>query len=76
VVHPDLAAPATLASAADKDAPLSRIKVALGQRQCLIDPQSGTPKQHDQGRVRNPDNRLPAQRITATISSPVGGSAG
>jgi len=46
-VHADLPAPTTLASA-DDDAPADGIKVALSERQSLVDPQSCAPEQDDE----------------------------
>jgi hypothetical protein len=74
-VHPDLAAAATLA-AADEDRSAPVVKVVLGQRQRFLDAQAGAPK-NDDHRSQPPAWRSSdAWRMTATISSIVGGSAG
>ena len=64
-VHPDVSALASI-STPDQYSAAGAIEVALLERECLADPQSGTPQQHNQRTVR----------ITAMISSTVGGSAG
>ncbi len=74
-VHADLAAAAALA-VADQDRAAARVEVALGERERLLDPQPGAPQTTITARSRAPWRSSPAWRITATISSTVGGSAG
>jgi hypothetical protein len=52
------------------------VKIGLGQRQRLVDPQPGAPQYDEQGVEAIAVASVPAWRITATISSTVGGSAG
>src|SRR5512144_332034 len=47
VVHPDLAATAALAAPHEQRA-ATRVKVGLGERECLVDPQAGAPEHDDQ----------------------------
>src|SRR5215211_2751228 len=75
VVHPDLAAAAALA-AAHQERAAARVEVALEQIERLLDPETGAPENHDQPRIRSPATPSPATRMTATISSTRGGSAG
>ena len=74
-VHADLAAAAALA-VPDQDRSETRVEVVLGQSQRFIDAQPRPPEQHDQARMRAPWLLSPAARMTATISSTVGGSGG
>jgi hypothetical protein len=74
-VHADLAAAPALA-APDQERAAALIEIALGQSERLLDPQPGSPQDHDQGAWRRPWARSPAARMTAMISSTLGGSAG
>jgi hypothetical protein len=74
-VHADLATLAALATA-HEDRAAHAIKVALGKRERFADPQAGAPQHDDQAAHPRPSGRSPAQRMTATISSTTGGSAG
>jgi hypothetical protein len=76
LVHPDLA-PAPALAAADKYRSAPRVEVVLGQRERLLDAHPGAP-QHDDHRAQPPPawRSSPVGRMTATISSTVGGSAG
>ena len=67
-VHADFAAPAALA-APDEQRAAAMVEVGLAERERLVDAQAGAPQHHDQA-------AQPAARMTATISSMVGGSAG
>ena len=75
LVHADFAAAVALA-AADEDCAAARVEVSLGERECLVDPQVGAPEYDDSARNRRPWTLSPAARMTAMISSTVGGSAG
>ena len=75
-VHPDLAAPAALAVAHEQRA-APRIEVVFAERERLLDAQASAPEHDDQrAQARRPWRSSAASRITATISSTVGGSAG
>ena len=52
------------------------IEIGLGQRQRLVDPQPSAPEHDDQTVEAVAVSGETAWRITATISSTVGGSAG
>jgi len=52
------------------------VKVVLGQRQRFLDPQAGAPRTTIIARSLQPWRSSDAWRMTATISSIVGGSAG
>jgi len=73
-VHADFAAAAALASS-NEDAPPDWVEVALGAGASLIRSPARQSRMM-RARVRSPAVRSPARRITATISSTVGGSAG
>jgi hypothetical protein len=75
VIHPDLAAPAALA-AADEDGASGSVEVALGEVKRLADSQTGTPQDHHQRPQASAVRPITAARMTATISSILGGSAG
>lgn len=62
--------------AADEDRAVHDVEVGLLKRQGFADSESRAPKQHDQRAQPWPSGRSPTARITATISSTVGGSAG
>src|SRR3954454_7120367 len=74
-VHADLAAAAALA-AADQQRSTTVVEVGFVELQRRLDPQARAPQHHDQATHAQPWRRPPAVRITATISSTVGGSAG
>ena len=74
-VHADLAAPAALA-VAHQQRPAPRVEVALAERERLLDAQPAAPEHDDQRPQPKPWRSSAAWRITATISSTVGGSAG
>ena len=71
-VHPDLTAPAAF-SVPDEDRATDAIQVALGQRERFADPQPGTPSTTMTPRSLTPSGSSPAARMTAMISSTVGG---
>lgn len=73
-VHADLASAAALA-AADENRPTRTVQVGLGQGQGFADPQPARHRITISERRRAPSASSPAARITATISSIVGGSA-
>ena len=75
VVHADLAAASALA-AADEQRAAALIEIGLGERERLVDAQPGSPEEHDQGAQTAAVRPSPAARMTATISSTFGGSAG
>ena len=76
VVHADLAAAAALA-APDQQRAAARIEVGLGERERLVDAQPGAPQHHDQAAQPAAVHACRRRwRMTATISSTVGGSAG
>jgi hypothetical protein len=75
VVHADLAAAAALA-AADEHCAAAGVEVSLGERERFVDAQPGAPEHAISPRIRKPCGVVPAWRMTATISSTVGGSAG
>ena len=75
VVHPDLATTAALA-AADQERAAARIEVTLVEVERLLDPQPGAPENDDQSSNAVTGTPSPAARMTATISSTRGGSAG
>jgi hypothetical protein len=74
-IHADLATATTL-PAPDKNCSAGAIEIGLGEVKRLADPKADAPQDHDQ----RPEPRTvwpsPAARMTATISSTVGGSAG
>jgi hypothetical protein len=73
VVHADLAsAPALAVAHEHRSAP--RVEVMLAEQERLLDAQPGTPTNDDDR--PQPWRSGGARRITATISSTVGGSAG
>jgi hypothetical protein len=74
LVHPDLAPPATLAPA-DEQRPAVGVEVALGERERFM----RSPARHSTtiiARSLHPWRSSAVWRMTATISSTVGGSAG
>lgn len=75
IVHPNLAALATLA-VADEHRSEPGLEVSLGERQGLADPKTGSREDDCQPSKAQSRRPLPAWRITATISSTRGGSAG
>jgi hypothetical protein len=74
-VHADLASLSALA-ATNEDAAARPVKVTLGQRKRLADAQPGAQSTTMSARVLKPCVVSPATRMTATISSTAGGSAG
>jgi hypothetical protein len=74
LVHADLAPPAALA-AADQQRSASRVEVVLGKSERLLEPQPGTPQQDDHRAQREAVTVIAGRRMTATISSKIGGSA-
>ena len=74
-VHADLA-PASALAATHQDRAAARVEVELGQRQRFLDAQPGAPQDHDQRAHSVAVEVSPAWRMTATISSVRGGSAG
>ena len=75
VVHADLSAPAALA-AADQQRAAARVEVGLGERERLVMRSPARQRTTIRPRSRRPWTPSPAPRMTATISSTVGGSAG
>ena len=67
--------PAVLAAPRQKR-PAARIQVSLGERERLVDPQAGSPQHDDQAAQPATVHAVSGGRITVTISSIVGGSAG
>jgi hypothetical protein len=53
-----------------------RVEVVLGDGERLGDPKTRPPEQHDEGPHTRAATPSPAWRMTATISSRVGGSGG
>jgi hypothetical protein len=74
-VHADLAAPAAL-TASDKQRAPARIEIALGKGERFLNAQPSSPQVTISPRRRRPCASSPAARMTAMISSTVGGSAG
>ena len=74
-VHADLAA-ATALPAADEDRAAAGVEVSLGERERFVDAQPGAPEHDDHSAHPQAMGLVPAWRMTATISSTVGGSAG
>jgi hypothetical protein len=73
-VHPDLP-PYVGLPVADDERATAWVKVRLIQGECLADPQSGPPKHNDDPAQPQALRAIAgAARITATISSTVGGS--
>jgi hypothetical protein len=64
------------AHTADEDRAAHAVEVGLLKREGFADPKPRAPKQHDERGNRWPSARSLTARITATISSTVGGSAG
>jgi integrase/recombinase XerD len=72
---PTLAAAPALA-APDQERAAALIQISLGQSERLLDPRSCSPQDHDHGRGGGALRMSPAVvRVTAMISSTVGGSA-
>jgi hypothetical protein len=61
---------------ADKQRPAARVQVVFGERERLLDAQPGAPDTRIIARSRHPWRSSAVWRMTATISSIVGGSAG
>jgi hypothetical protein len=61
---------------ADDERTTAWVEIRLIEGECLADPQPGAPKDTMIPRNRTPSRLSPAARITATISSTVGGSGG
>jgi hypothetical protein len=74
-VHPDLS-PTTALSRTNQNGAALPVKIGLGQRERLADPKPGTPEHDDHPRSLMPSGPSPAARMTAMISSTVGGSGG
>ena len=75
LVHADLAALAALA-VSDQQRTAPGVEVALCERERFVDAQAAAPE-HDDQRAQPPAVTVsPVRRMTATISSTVGGSAG
>jgi hypothetical protein len=74
-VHARLAAPCTLA-AADQQCAAARVEIGLGERERFVDAQPGTQRITIKPRSRRPCPPSPAARMTAMVSSTLGGSAG
>jgi hypothetical protein len=75
VVHPDLAISPSLA-ATDEDRTAAAIEVRLTQRERFVDARPARHNTTIRPRSRLPCTLSPAMRMTVTISSTVGGSAG
>jgi len=60
----------------DEHGPAAFVQIALGERERLVDPQAGAPEHDDHSAQAIAVVVSPAWRITATISSTRGGSAG
>jgi hypothetical protein len=74
-VHPDLTPLAALA-VANQDGAALGIEIALAQGERLTDPKPGAPDHDDQTTKPDPVGASPAARMTAMISSTVGGWGG
>jgi hypothetical protein len=74
-VHPHLAALVALAVPHEHSAS-TRVHVGLGKREGFADSQAPRQSTTINARRRTPPEALPAARITAMISSTIGGSAG
>jgi hypothetical protein len=74
-IHADLAASAALSSA-DEDAALRWVEIVSASASASLTRRPARQSRTISARVRRPDGPSPARRITATISSTVGGSAG
>jgi hypothetical protein len=74
-IHADLAPPPALA-VGDKHRAAPGVEVALGQRQRFLDAQPAAPERDDQRPQPGAVAIVGVWRITAMISSTVGGSAG
>jgi hypothetical protein len=72
LVHADLAPPAALA-AANQQRTARRVEVVFGERERLLDAQPGAPE-HDDHRAQ--PSPVTVWRMTATVSSTVGGRRG
>jgi hypothetical protein len=73
--HADFAPAATLAAPYEQRA-ASLVKIVFSQFQRLVNAEPGSPEDHDE-RAHPPAVRTsPAARMTATISSTLGGSVG
>jgi hypothetical protein len=73
-IHPDLSPFAAL-SAPDEDGIAGRVQIALLEGECLADPEACRQSSTTSARSRSPWASSPTVRMTATISSTVGGSA-
>jgi hypothetical protein len=75
-IHADLS-PLPALAAANENRATVRVEIALGQGERLADPQSSAPQDDEQAaQTRTASPISPADRITRTISSTDGGSAG
>jgi hypothetical protein len=61
---------------ADEQRAAAGVEVPLCERERLLDAKAAAPKDDDQGAQASAVRPVPTLRITATISSTVGGSAG
>jgi hypothetical protein len=75
MIHPNLAALAALAMA-DEDAASLSVKVTLSHASASLMRNPARQSNTTRARVLSPCGRSPATRITVTISSTDGGSAG
>ena len=75
VVHTHLAASPALA-ATDQQGAAAAVEVGLAQRERFVDAKPGSPQHYDQAAQPATVQTVASGRITATISSTVGGSAG
>jgi hypothetical protein len=74
-VHANLAALAALATP-NEDRAASAVEIGLGEVERFADPQPGAPQDHDERPEPSAVGPVTGERMTATISSTVGGSAG
>jgi hypothetical protein len=74
-IHADFTALAAFALT-HKHTAACGIEITLSEGERLTDSQPGTPQQHNKRSRSQPVGVSPAHRMTATISSTLGGSAG
>jgi hypothetical protein len=74
-VHADLA-PAAALAAPDEQRAAALVKIGLGERERFLARSPARHRMTISARSRRPSASPPAARITATISSTLGGSAG
>lgn len=75
LVHADLP-PATALAVADEDRATVRVEITLAERERLLDAKPAAPEDDDHGAQASAVAITSTWRITPTISSTVGGSAG